>query len=404
MELSVIIVNYNVKYFLEQCLYSLVKACSNFDAEIIVVDNHSTDGSKEYLSAKFPSVLFKWNTVNDGFAKANNSVLAEARGKYILFLNPDTILPEDCLETCISFLKEHSSCGALGVRMIDGSGAFLKESKRSFPSPMTSLFKMLGLARLFRTSVLFARYYAGHLPEHETNEVDVLAGAFFMSPKTVLQELKGFDESFFMYGEDVDLSYRIQNAGYTNFYLADTSIVHFKGESTQKNSQAYIRNFYGAMRLFVQKHYRDKKAGLFFMRMAINLSIVLARIKLSFIETVNSVQAATPATDVLIVANQERFNEILQTIKFASPPLLIKGRVACTDVGPDKPLGNLNALIGQYQVNTVLLCEGEMSFGNLIETMQRLSGKVNFLVNAEHSNSVVGSNSKNEKGIFIARP
>lgn len=263
MQLSVIIVNYNVKYFLEQCLFSVLKACRGITAEIIVVDNNSTDGSRELLEEKFPSVYFIWNAANTGFAKANNQALKNAQGQYILFLNPDTIVPEDCFEKCMAFLQSQSYAGALGIKMIDGSGKFLKESKRAFPSPLTSLYKLSGLAKLFPHSKSFARYHLGHLPANETHEVDVLAGAFMLIPHTVLKEVGSFDETFFMYGEDVDLSYRIQKAGYKNYYFAESTIIHFKGESTRKGSLNYVRLFYSAMSLFVKKHYSGTKAGVF---------------------------------------------------------------------------------------------------------------------------------------------
>ncbi len=263
MHLSVIIVNYNVKYFLEQCLHSAIKACLKIDAEILVVDNNSTDGSREYLPKLFPAVTFIWNESNVGFAKANNQAVEMAKGRFILYLNPDTILPEDCIDTCLKFLANNPSAGAVGVKMVDGTGRFLKESKRAFPSPLTSLFKLTGLARLFPRSKLFARYHLGHLSENKNQEVDVLAGAFMMLPKKVLTEIGYFDERFFMYGEDVALSYRIQQAGYKNFYLFETTIIHFKGESTKRGSLNYVRLFYKAMSLFVKKHYSGTKAGLF---------------------------------------------------------------------------------------------------------------------------------------------
>jgi len=262
-ELSVIIVNYNVKHFLEQCLYSVQAAARELATEIIVVDNHSTDGSMAYLLPKFPDVQFLENKENLGFAKACNQGLALARGRYILFLNPDTIVPEDCFVQCIRFIQAHPRAGGLGIRMIDGSGKFLKESKRSFPSPLTSLYKLFGLSRLFPHSKIFSRYHLGHLPEQSNNEVDVLAGAFMMIPRDVLDQTGGFDENFFMYGEDVDLSFRIQQAGYSNYYFAGSSIIHFKGESTRKGSMNYVKMFYTAMSQFVRKHYGGSRASLF---------------------------------------------------------------------------------------------------------------------------------------------
>lgn len=263
MQLSVIIVNFNVKHFLEQCLCSVQKAVEGMEAEVIVVDNNSSDHSLEYLQPKFPCIRFIANTENSGFAKGCNQGLRLAGGRYILFLNPDTIVPEDCFRKCISFFETHSDAGALGIKMLDGSGKFLKESKRAFPSPMTSLYKLFGLAKLFPHSKIFSRYHLGHLDENENNEVDVLAGAFMMIRKEVLEKTGGFDETFFMYGEDVDLSYRIQEAGYKNYYFAGSQIIHFKGESTRKGSMNYVRMFYNAMSIFVRKHYGGSRAGIF---------------------------------------------------------------------------------------------------------------------------------------------
>jgi len=232
-------------------------------AEILVVDNNSTDHSLEYLSPRFPDVRFLSNKENLGFAKACNQGLKEAKGNYILFLNPDTIVPEDCFEKCIAFFSAQPDAGALGIRMLDGSGKFLKESKRAFPSPMTSLYKLFGLAKLFPNSKIFSKYHLGNLDEKENNEVDVLAGAFMMIRKDVLEKVGSFDETFFMYGEDVDLSYRIQKAGFKNYYFAGSSIIHFKGESTRKGSMNYVRMFYNAMSIFVRKHYGGGRASVF---------------------------------------------------------------------------------------------------------------------------------------------
>lgn len=280
MTLSVIIVNYNVKYFLEQCLYSINKAIAGIDAEVIVVDNHSTDDSLSYLTSKFPEVKFCCNQTNTGFAKACNKGLAQSSGKYVLFLNPDTLVAEDSFTKCINFFEEHPDCGALGVKMLDGAGKFLKESKRSFPGPLTSLYKLFGLGRLFPKSKVFNRYHLGHLDKDEKHSVDVLAGAYFMVRKDVLDKVGGFDEKFFMYGEDVDLSYRIQKAGYKNYYFPGTTIIHFKGESTKRGSLNYVRMFYNAMSIFVKKHYGGTRAGIFIfsMHVAIWIRAIIAAI------------------------------------------------------------------------------------------------------------------------------
>ena len=264
MEVSIIIVNYNVKHFLEQCLLSIYKNGSGgLRLQVIVIDNASTDGSQEYLTQKFSEVIYIKNQKNRGFAKACNQGLQYASGKYILFLNPDTLLGEDTLQTCLHFFNTHPAAGALGVRMIDGGGNFLKESKRAFPAPLTSLFKLFGFASLFPQSKLFGRYHLGYLDNNKNHEVDVLAGAFMMVKKEVLNVVGAFDETFFMYGEDVDLSYRIQQSGFKNYYVAETEILHFKGESTKRGSLNYVRMFYSAMSLFVQKHYGGTKAGIF---------------------------------------------------------------------------------------------------------------------------------------------
>ncbi len=278
MRLSVIIINYNVRYFLEQCLYSVQKALKGIDAEILVIDNASTDGSRAYLEPKFPAVNFDWGKENLGFARANNYGLSIAKGELILFLNPDTLVPEDVFSLSLAYFGSHPDVGAMGIRMLDGSGKFLKESKRAFPSPVTAFFKLTGLASLFPKSPVFAKYHLGHLDEMKTQEADVLSGAFMMVRKKILKNNGGFDESFFMYGEDIDLSYRIKQAGHVNIYFAETSIIHFKGESTKKGSLKYVKMFYSAMAIFVRKHYGGAKASIFliFIHLAIWLRAVLS--------------------------------------------------------------------------------------------------------------------------------
>jgi GT2 family glycosyltransferase len=239
------------------------KAIAGLEAEVTVIDNNSADSSIDYLKPRFGAVNFLVNKENIGFAKACNQGIEQAKGKYILFLNPDTIVPEDCFRKCIAFFDSHPDAGALGIKMLDGSGNFLKESKRSFPSPKTSLYKLFGLSKLFPRSKTFSKYHLGNLDENEDHEVDVLAGAFMMIKKEVIDITGGFDEVFFMYGEDVDLSYRVQKAGYKNYYFSGSSIIHFKGESTRKGSLNYVRLFYNAMSVFVGKHYGGGKAGTF---------------------------------------------------------------------------------------------------------------------------------------------
>jgi N-acetylglucosaminyl-diphospho-decaprenol L-rhamnosyltransferase len=254
MVLSVIIVNYRVRYFLELCLYSVSRALADIEAEIIVVDNHSDDGSVEALKSLFPSVQFIVNQENAGFAAANNQGLRRAGGEYILFLNPDTVLPEDYVRICLDFLRDKPNAGGLGVRMIDGNGQFLKESRRGFPSAWVAFCRLSGLSTLFPRNRRFAGYYLGHLPEDGSHPAPVLSGACLLVGRRVLDAVGSFDERFFMYAEDIDLSFRMEQAGYQNYYTSGTTVIHFKGESTQKDSR-YIRQFYKAMSQFRRKHF-----------------------------------------------------------------------------------------------------------------------------------------------------
>ena len=282
MELSIIIVNYNTKLLLEQCIDSIKKATREINTEIIVVDNNSTDGSKEYLPAKITGVKFIFNDKNTGFAKACNQGFKNSSGKYVLFLNPDTILPETCLTDCISFFEIHPDAGAVGVRMLDGQGKFLKESKRGLPSPATSFYKLFGLASIFPGSKTFAKYYQGHLPEKENNPVEVLSGAFMMIRREVFEKIGGFDEDFFMYGEDIDLGIRITRSGYKNYYLGSISVTHLKGGSTTYNKK-HIEDFYDAMNVFVKKHYGKGQGGqILFLKAGIAIRKMLAKLGLIF--------------------------------------------------------------------------------------------------------------------------
>ena len=263
MQLSVIIVNYNVQYFLEQALLSVRKAADGLEAEVFVVDNNSVDNSVAMVREKFPEVILIANQQNTGFSTANNQAIRQARGRYLLLLNPDTVVREDTFRKCLEFMDAHPEAGALGVRMIDGSGKFLPESKRGFPSPFVAFCKTFGLSRLFPTSKVFNRYHLGYLDERETHEVDVLAGAFMLLRREALEKAGLLDEAFFMYGEDIDLSYRVVQAGYKNYYFAGTTIIHYKGESTKKGSLNYVRTFYQAMIIFARKHFRGREARLF---------------------------------------------------------------------------------------------------------------------------------------------
>ncbi len=271
MDLSVIIVNYNVKALLEQTLLSVYKAIGSLQVEIIVVDNASADDSCQMLKEKFPNVILIANKENLGFSRANNQGIEISIGRHVLLLNPDTVISEDTLVKTVYFLDHNPQAGALGVRMIDGTGKFLPESKRGLPTPAAAFYKMSGLAKIFPKSRTFGAYHQGFLDEFKTNKVDILSGAFMMIKREVLDKVGLLDESFFMYGEDIDLSYRIVKAGYDNYYFADTTIIHYKGESTKKHSVNYVKIFYQAMAKFAAKHF-SKQKGLLFNTL-INLAI-----------------------------------------------------------------------------------------------------------------------------------
>ncbi|WP_181304190.1 glycosyltransferase [Rufibacter sp. XAAS-G3-1] len=277
-DLSVIIVNYNVSYFLEQCLLSVRKAVKGLQAEVFVVDNNSVDGSVEMVQRRFPEVILLANQENLGFSKANNQAIRQAQGKYVLLLNPDTVVEEDTFLKCFQFMEAHPAAGALGVKMMDGAGKFLPESKRGLPTPWVAFCKVFGLSAMFPTSSVFNRYHLGHLPVDEVHKIDILAGAFMFMRTEALAKVGLLDENFFMYGEDIDLSYRIKQGGFEVYYFPETRIIHYKGESTRKTSVNYVFMFYRAMRIFAEKHFSGRQARLysFLIRLAIYLRAAMA--------------------------------------------------------------------------------------------------------------------------------
>ncbi|MEP7321392.1 MAG: glycosyltransferase [Saprospiraceae bacterium] len=254
MDLSVIILNYNVRYLLETCLESVIQSVTDLQAEIIVVDNASSDESVYMVQSKYPEVKLIINDVNTGFSKGNNRGVAEARGDYILIANPDTILNSSAVHTSLRYLKEHKETGAVGVKMINGHGHYLEESKRGFPDVVSSFFKLSGLNKLFPKSPAFNHYYLGHLSPDQINEVESLTGAFMMMSRNLYQSLNGFDENFFMYGEDIDLSYRIRQSGKKLIYIGNEQIIHLKGRSSTEHSYKHVYDFYNAMSVFVKKY------------------------------------------------------------------------------------------------------------------------------------------------------
>lgn len=253
MKLSVIIVNYNVKHYLEQCLLSVQRALQGMDSEVYVVDNHSADGSVEYLKPRFPWVHFVASNHNLGFARANNRAIRLCKGEYVLLLNPDTIVAEHTLREAVAWMDTHPDGGSLGVRMLDVSGRSARESRRGVPTPMVAFYKMAGLCERLPAHRRFGHYYMGYLPWDKPARIEVVSGAFCMLRHTVLDKVGLLDEDFFMYGEDIDLSYRVLKGGFHNYYLP-VPILHYKGESTHKSSFRYVHVFYEAMLIFFRKH------------------------------------------------------------------------------------------------------------------------------------------------------
>lgn len=284
MKVSVVIVSYNVRYYLEQCLYSLKRSLEGIDAEIFVVDNHSRDNSVGYLRKRFPDVNYVASSHNLGFARANNIAIGQSKGEYVLILNPDTIVGEDVMRRCLAFMDEHPDAGSLGVQMVKCDGTNAMESRRGLPAPMTALYKMTGLCSRFPHSRRFGRYYMGYLPWDTPVEIEVVSGAFCMVRRSVLDNIGLLDEDFFMYGEDIDLSYRILRGGYHNWYMP-CRILHYKGESTQKSSFRYVHVFYDAMLIFFRKHYGHLSLLLAVpIKAAIYLKAMLALVKMLYVK------------------------------------------------------------------------------------------------------------------------
>lgn len=414
-KLSVIIVNYNVCYFLEQALLAVRKAAARLDAEVLVVDNHSGDGSVEMVRRRFPEVTLICNSQNAGFSKANNQAIRQARGEYILLLNPDTVVEEETFVRCCRFMEEHPKAGALGVKMLDGQGNFLPESKRSLPTPEVAFYKIFGLATFFPKSKRFGRYHLSFLNPDQVHEVDVLSGAFMLLRRAALEQVGGLDEGFFMYGEDIDLSYRIQQAGYLNYYFPHTRILHYKGESTRKSSVNYVIVFYRAMLIFARKHFSANRTWLFsllvylavFSRAGLALGARLlryvrphrlrrlSRTKLKRVAVVGSAEGTGKVRQVL------RMAEVRATVVgWVSPELL-----AQRTEGLLGDLRQLDEIIRDHQLDELIFCGRDLSTTQIIALMVQVNDRaVEFKIMPEGSPYIIGSSSKNTPGDYYGPP
>jgi len=375
MQLSVIILNYNVRYFLELCVLSVQKAIQNLDAEIIVIDNNSSDDSCMMMKQRFPNIKLIENKENLGFPKGNNIGVAQAKGEYICILNPDTVVAEDTFEKILnSKLAIHNSqLGIIGCKLIDGTGNFLPESKRGIPTPCVAFTKIFGLYKLFPKSSLFNKYYAQHLDENQTGKVDILVGAFMVMKRELYNELGGFDENCFMYADDIDLSYRALQNGKSNYYFADSTVIHYKGESTTRD-QKYMKHFQEAMQFFYKKHFR--KSIVFDWMMQIG-SFIFSKIKK------NQQHNRVFYSDQTVIFSNEllTFPYVSETLKYSKFEEL-----------------KINPSI-KYELVFDIQSFSFYEIINFMNTVRAIN--ITFKMFLPESNFLIGSNNANDKGIII---
>ena len=365
--LSVIIVNYNVKFYLEQCLDSVRRASQGLPVEVFVVDNLSTDGSVEYLRGRFPEVTFIENRENVGFARANNQAIRQSKGEYVLLLNPDTIVGEDTLARCVAFMESHPEAGAAGAYMLHVDGTFAPESRRGLPTPFVAFCKMTGLTTLCPKSRLLGRYYMRYLDENEVNEIEIISGAYMLLRREALDKVGLLDEDFFMYGEDIDLSYRVLKGGYKNYFLP-VRMLHYKRESTVKNSYRYVYTFYEAMRLFFRKHFGHYS-------WAISLPINLAIWMQSFIVYVGNRLRYRKKSDKVaslgnaLVIGDARMLEEVRALLLRCHPDGKHGFVESIS-----PEGHLASGVGLQGYDTVVYDTEHYSYGAVLGLLERTPG------------------------------
>jgi GT2 family glycosyltransferase len=374
MQLSVIILNYNVRYFLEQCVLSIQKALEHLDAEIIVVDNNSSDDSCAMMKRLFPHIKLIENKENVGFPKGNNIAVAEAKGEYICILNPDTVVAEDTFEKILNFchseLVSESNLGIIGCKLVDGTGNFLPESKRGVPTPWVAFTKIFGF---YKISNFFGKYYAQHLTENQSGKVDILVGAFMVLKRDLYLQVGGFDENCFMYSDDIDLSYMIQKLGKENFYFHETTVIHYKGESTVRDEK-YLKRFREAMQFFYKKHF--KKSIIFDVMMQVG-SFVFTIFKQK--QQKNTVRII----DKYIVFSKENLQLNLK-----------KTHEYLTDFKQFVTDENLNI--------EVVFDTNSFSFAEIIAFMEKNKSKnITFKNYISQSNYLIGSNNANDRGEVI---
>jgi len=384
MQLSVIILNYNVRYFLELCLLSVESALTNIDSDIIVVDNNSADDSCEMIKMRFPNVKLIQNNENVGFPKGNNIGVDEAKGEYICILNPDTVVAEDTFEKALAFAQKQENLGIVGVKLIDGTGIFLPESKRGIPKPWVAFTKVTGLHKIFPKSSLFNKYYAKHLSENETGEVEILVGAFMLLKKELYQEVGGFDEKCFMYSDDIDLSYRVLQKGRSNFYFHETVVIHYKGESTVKDG-TYMKRFKEAMEFFYKKHFEVSILFSVFMKVGIVFFSLMKRIQ-------GRAKEKIVPKKYLLISDSEILIKIITD--------LVQKKVDFLNWKTEKEV-NLSSISARNGVRVILDNEF-VTFKECINILERFKNMgVTFRIVPKSSKFIIGSDSSNERGEYV---
>jgi GT2 family glycosyltransferase len=375
-QLSIVIVNYNVYHFLELCLKSVQKACRNITAEIIVVDNNSSDDSCERITKNFPEVHLVCNKVNVGFSKANNQGVALANGEFVLILNPDTVVGEYTFEELLYFSKGIGDLGAVGIQLIDGTGAYLPESKRGIPTLRASFNRFLGKKKNKGT------YYANHIEQDGIGKIDILVGAFMFLKTNVYKEVGGFDEDYFMYGEDIDLSYKLLKAGYQNYYLGTSKAIHFKGESTRKDVK-YLKYFHGAMEIFYKKHFTSNFFQDAAMKICIKLWYLFKYFRLS--------------DQVIII--EERENVLYVGDKKVSIDKEIHRRLNFVNFNTIKQLQRYTV---KNIIEEVWFDESTLSYEKIIDIIAQLHDEnLIYKIHSKGTHYVIGSNSSDGRGEII---
>ena len=384
MQLSVIILNYNVRYFLEQCVLSVQNALESIDGEIIVIDNNSQDDSCDMMRQRFPNLRLIRNKENLGFPKGNNIGVAHAQGEYVCILNPDTVVAEDTFTKVLQFAKKQSDLGIVGVKLIDGTGNFLPESKRGVPTPFVAFTKVTGLYKIFPKSRIFGQYYAQHLDENENGEVEILVGAFMFMKRDLYQQVSGFDEDCFMYSDDIDLSYRVLKEGKSNYYFHETTVIHYKGESTIKDG-IYVKRFQEAMQFFYKKHFKASVVFSVFMKAGI--------VFFSFVKMFQGQPKlrTRPKSFIFYSSNKEIANKLA---------LIFQNKVSFHDLKTEKMV--ISSSVKRETETEIMLDNEFISFKECIRFMESSKNKgFTFRILPKNANFLIGSDNSRERGEIV---